>query len=35
MRKKCENAKIEEIPADELQEFAIKFVLGVRKKNGE
>ena len=29
------NAKVEEIPATDLQEFAIKFVLGVRKKNGE
>ena len=27
--------KSEEIPAAELQEFAIKFVLGVREKNGE
>ena len=26
------NAKIEEIPAAVLQEFALKFVLGVRKK---
>ena len=26
--------KIEEIPAAKLQEFVIKFVLGVRKKNG-
>ena len=27
--------EIEEIPAEELQGLAIKFVLGVRKKNGE
>ena len=30
-----EMQKTEEIPAAELQEFAIKFVLGVREKHGE
>ena len=27
--------KLQEIPAAELQQFMIKFVLGVRKKNGK
>ena len=27
--------ELQEIPAAELQQFAIKFVLGVRKENGK
>ena len=30
-----ERKELQEIPAAELQQFAIKFVLGVRKKNGK
>ena len=29
-----ERRELQEIPATELQQFAIKFVLGVREKNG-
>ena len=29
-----ERGELQEIPATELQQFAIKFVLGVREKNG-